>query len=745
MKTNAWQLCENKFTLKTAKAWEGLFTLGSGYLHARGSLEEHFHDDPQETTYLRMPGNVTAEKRRPSKAKWGTYVPGVFDMHPTLKNEMVNLPWFLDLVPSVAGEKLDMEASRISGYQRTLDLRTATLCRELTWKTQSGASIQVRFERFISADSTALSVQRLVLDADRAVQVDLRAGLDADVRTSGFDHLAKVAFKQAGKAVISCQVSTFSKITVDTACALSGGGGGWKYVAKERRAWLEGKVRLTPGKPVVIEKRSAVTTSRDPVKRNPVALLKAIEAQSYEALHARHAVLWEARWQSCDVEIEGDAATQMALRVSLFHLLRTHVPGDDRVSIDAKGYAGDAYFGRFFWDTEMYLLPFYLYTDPQRARTFCDFRVHTVPGAKVNAKRYGYKGIRYAWESDADGVDGCPNWQYGDHEVHITADVVYGMAHYARAAEPEYVCGPAATAIVETARYWMDRIDRRPDGSPVLLGVMGPNEYTPISSNNAYTNWLVSFNLRLAAEVGKQGGATPREIQEFKRTAEALPIPRRKNLVLQCDGFDELAEPRFKQLWLDRTQGYANQVSQERMYRTKCLKQADTLLLMTLFPDQFTDAECRAAWDYYLPLTTHDSSLSAGIHALMALRLGLKKEAWSFFQDGLYKDVDVAHGGAEEGIHIAGCGCNWIVVVMGFAGMSTAMESEHLRLNPKLPAQLTRIAFPVVWKGVPVFIELTRGVCGVTNRGPKPLKVQVGGRVASIGSGKSMTFPIKGA
>ena len=742
MTSNTWQLCEKTFSLKTARAWEGLFTLGSGYLHTRGSMEEHFHDDPQNTTYLRMPGNVTAEKKRASKAKWGTYVPGVFDPHPTLNNEMVNLPWFLELVPWVDGEKLDMEAGCISGYRRVLDLRTATLSRELIWKTRAGAIVRVRFERFISAANPALSVQRIGLASDRQVNVDLRAGVDADVRTSGFDHLAEFSFRRPDQATVACRAATHSQITVTTAFRLSGGSNAWNYAARERKAWLEGRVRLASGKAVSIEKRSAVTTSRDPVKRDPLNILRAVESRSYEELHARHAALWDERWRGCDVEIAGDAPTQMALRVSLFHLLRTHVPGDARVSVDAKGYAGDAYFGRFFWDTEMYLLPFHLYTDPARARTFCDFRVQSMPGARANAKRYGYKGIRYGWESDSHGLDGCPNWQYGDHEVHVTADVVYGMAHFARAADPAYVRGPAATAIVATARYWMDRLDRRPDGRPVLLGVMGPNEYTPISNNNAYTNWMAAFNLRLAAAVGRHGGATRREILEFRRAADGLPIPRRKGLVLQCDGFDELADPRFEQLWRDRRQGFANQVSQERLYRTRCLKQADTLLLMTLFPDSFTDAECRTAWDYYLPLTTHDSSLSAGIHALMALRLGLGKEAWDFFQQGLYKDVDVAHGGADEGIHIAGCGSNWMVVVLGFAGMRTAMQSEQLSLHPRLPGKLRRIAFPVVWKGQRAFIELTRGACVVTNRSAKPLKVEVGGRRATVRAGQSLPFRV---
>jgi kojibiose phosphorylase len=734
-----WQLLETAFSPATSRAWEGLFTLGSGALHVRGSLEEHLLGAPQNETYLRLPANVTAEKPRDAKAKWGTYVPGVFGPHPTLNHEMINLPWFLDLTPVVADEKLDMEASTVEGYSRRLDLRTATLIREFTWKTRAGAAIRARFERFISAARPSLSVQRLVLSADRAVEVDIRAGIDADVRTSGFDHLTSFRFARTDARTFACAVQTNGDDTVTIAARLLTPAP-LTYRSEARRARLEGRLRLEPGRETAIEKRCAVATSRDLAPGKPEAVLDQTERLDVASLHAEHAAVWEERWSRSAVEIDGDDRSQLALRASTFHLLRAHVPGDARVAIDAKGYAGDAYFGRFFWDTEMYLLPFYLYTDPARARTFCDFRVHTLPGARENARRYGYRGARYAWESDARGTECCPSWQYGDHEVHVTADVAHGFAHYAAGADAGYLRGPAAEAIVESARYWLDRIDRRSDGRPVLLGVMGPNEYTPLSSNNAYTNWMVRFHLRLAAQIGAAGGASPAECAEFRRVGDSLPIPRRGDLIWQCDGFDDLADPRFDELWPDRSRGFANQVSQERLYRSKCLKQADTIMMMALFPEDFTDAECRAAWEYYLPYTTHDSSLSAGIHAIMALRLKRDADAWEFFQKGLYKDLDVEHGGAAEGIHIAGCGCNWMVVVFGFAGLRTALQADRLTLSPRLPAAIGTLSFPLVWKGLAVRVEITAGRCRVANGGARPMPVRVWGQDDLLAPGAAREF-----
>jgi len=271
----------------------------------------------------------------------------------------------------------------------------------------------------------------------------------------------------------------------------------------------------------------------------------------------------------------------------------------------------------------------------------------------------------------------------------------------------------------------------------VLLGVMGPDEYKPISNNNAYTNRMVSFALRAAAEVGEAAGVGVEEREHWRRLAGELPIPRADDgvLILQCEGFDRFAEPDFERLWKDRCRPFAAQVSQERLYRSKCLKQADVLMMMSLFPDEFSDAEVRRAWDYYLPYTTHDSSLSAGVHAIVACRLGLADAAWEFWQRAKAIDLDIEHGGAAEGIHIANAGAVWQMAVFGFAGMRTAMQADVLTLSPRLPAAWSRLAFPIVWKGAAAYVDVERDGVTVTNRGSRPLEVCVHGEPRTIPPG----------
>ncbi|MBL8131725.1 MAG: glycoside hydrolase family 65 protein [Anaerolineae bacterium] len=734
----SWSLIEPEpFDSAALRGWEGLFTQGSGYLHTRGSLEEHLSGAPQNVTYLRRPANVTAEQFPQMKSKWGTFVPGIYGNHPLMGKEMANLPSFLGIAPFIDGERLELETSAIIIHRRALDLRTAVLSRIVRWRTHSGSTVDVTFERFASAARPHLFVQRMTVTCDAAAQIAIHAGIDSDVRTSGYDHAARVSFERVAGDQMRCEFALDTGDQVQIAAWVSlgtaAGETDWQYNDERRAASLSATIACSAGQTIHFEKRSAVTSSFD---RQPADLDALLSLDTgFDALLAEHETIWRRRWEGADVIIDGDVESQRTLRLALYHLMRAH-PGDNRLAIDPKAYAGDAYRGLYFWDTEMYLLPFFLYTEPERGRMLTDFRIGALDGARKNAATFGYAGARYPWESDADGAEQCPNWQYRDHEVHVTADVVYGLAHAARASDDlGYLTRDAAAVLRETARYWLERIDRRPgDPYPSLLGVMGPDEYAPITSNNAYTNRLVAFALDQASAAAEGDAAR----EQWIATARTLPIARRADgLVMQCEEFERFAEVDFAALWRDRSQGFASQVSQERLYRSRCLKQADVLLLMMLFPDEFSDEEVRQAWDYYLPYTTHDSSLSPGVHAVIALRLGLMDQAWAFWQRSLTLDLD---GGAEEGIHIAAQGMNWQIAVLGFGGLKTAMQADILTLTPRLPDRWARLAFPVLWKGQRAFVEATHSVVTVENRSNRPLEAQVNVFRRRIPAGERVAF-----
>jgi kojibiose phosphorylase len=352
-----------------------------------------------------------------------------------------------------------------------------------------------------------------------------------------------------------------------------------------------------------------------------------------------------------------------------------------------------------------------------------EFRLNTLEGARRNASLYGYRGARYPWESSVTGDEQCPNWQYADFEVHVTADVAHGIKHCHAATGDDDLAFRAAETLVETARYWASRVERRADRSVNLNGVMGPDEYTCFSNNNAYTNEMVKralgFTLETLKALERQRpaqhaalverlGIARAELADFGSIAAALPVRARADgVVMQCDHFENLESIDFDAVWTDRSRPFGHFISQERNYRSRALKQADVLMLAYLFPAEFPLQRLAANYDYYVPLTTHDSSLSCVVHSVLAARLGRHEEAYRLFERALDIDLDAAAGGAAEGIHIANCGGIWQAVVMGFAGMRWAYESTAPSFKPRLPRHWTSVEFPLRHRGRLYAVRIT--------------------------------------
>lgn len=758
--SSAWSLSETAFDVRNNRHYEGLFAIGSGPLQQRAALEEGLADDPQDVEYLRVMGNVTVEQFPDFKSRVGTYLPGVSGPHPTCRDELINLPAIHGLIIFAAGQRLDMQRCTLRDYERRLDLRTARLSRQFVWQTQTGALLRIRFERFISAQRRFLMPLHCSVEHLSGPPTELRfiATLDAEVRTNGFDHFTSVDITGEHEP-ITLAVRTNGGTDVAAAALVTGSRSvAWSVDAQSRWVGLSGGLTLDPDQVVHVTKFAALTSSRH-VRGAPVDAARRMvwdaAGVGYEQLALEHDAVWETRWNATDVVVEGDPASQLALRASLYHMLRAVVEDDPRVAIDAKAAAGEAYCGRYFWDTELFILPLFLYTRPQVGATLARFRHRSLPGARRNAQRYGYPGARYAWESAPSGDDNCPNWQYADHEVHVTADAAYGLWH-AHLVNPDdaALLREAVEVLIETSRYWVARLhhDAVHDRYDMLM-VMGPDEYTPFSRNNAYTNRLAALNLALAQEGYAKLRATaadaadklaaqlqlqPGELEHYADVARKLPIPRDavRDLVLQSADFFSYEPLDFAQVWPDRRKRIGAVVSQERLYRSQVLKQADVVQLMVLFPQEFSAAQMRLAYDTYEPLTSHDSSLSKPMHALLAAWLGLDDVAWRMWQDAV--GLDLQSGEAAEGIHAACAGANWQVAVFGFAGVRTRMQAEVLHLEPHLPAAWQRLRFPFVWDGQSLQIDITRAAVTIVHGGTRPVAARVRGRDLTLTPGQTV-------
>jgi kojibiose phosphorylase len=439
--------------------------------------------------------------------------------------------------------------------------------------------------------------------------------------------------------------------------------------------------------------------------------------KGWEELYENHTKVWTEKWKYSDIKITGDIKAQLALRTSIYHLIRSNCENDPRVAICAKGYAGEAYFGHYFWDTEINMLPFFIHTNPKAARDLIMFRYNTLDGARKNAKDYGYQGARYAWESSVSGEEQCPCWQYADHEIHITADIVYAMWHYVNGTgDFEFIWDYGIDIMIETARYWVNRVDVNKNGYYELLGVMGPDEYLPMTMNNAFTNRIVKFSLNKTVEcletisktdsnkykaIEKRLTLKSDEIKRFKEVGDNLMLPYDENTVVipQSEDFQNYADLDFDVIWKDRTKPFGHFISQEKNYRSKALKQADVIQMMMMFPGDFTLEQLNNSYDYYEPITTHDSSLSAAVHGITAAWMGRMKEAEKFLKKVMDIDMSIEKKGAAEGIHIANCGGLWQMVVYGFAGLKSAMWNNEICLEPHLPEKWEELEFTLAWHG----------------------------------------------
>lgn len=700
---------ENRdFSREDNKHFEGAMTQGNGYMNLRASFEEDLDGEEQGERYWRLPANVTLEKIRNPVSKWGLYVPGIYGKHPILGEELVNLPYLPGINLYCHNERFDMRLSRYSGYERSLDMRNGILRRSLTWETLAGP-LEVCWERYLSMAEKHCLFQRITFCAREDMELTVENFLDGGVTTNGYDHIESFEGICGGGLEMYLTLDSGQQVGMKSVCRIPGEAKA-VYKRQGRRIAETFRLDLKNQEEAVVEKAGIVVTDADEaeepgnLKGRIQDLIRGLRDPDSDL--SEHCRIWEQLWRQSDVEIDGDDSLQFHLRFSIYHLLRS-ANDSSRVAVDAKGYAGEAYFGHYFWDTEIYLLPFYIYTCPEQAKRLVSFRYHTLDGARRNAKSYGYRGARYPWEACVSGEEQCSNWQYADLEIHVTADVIYGLCKYCElTGDEEFLRREGLEMLLETARYWASRAEKRKGGWH-LTGVMGPDEYLPFTADNAYTNYMVSDSLCRTLEVLEGAdeetraafGVTPEECMLFDEIRRNLYIPydRERKFIWQSADFAHFEDIDFDKVWTDRSRPFGNCISQERNYRCKALKQADTVALMYLFRERFSREIKKNCIAYYENITTHDSSLSYIVHSLVYGDLGDKKASYDYAVKSMRLDWE--DQGAAEGIHIANAGGLWQGVVCGFGGLLGVDESGRPLVRPQLPEHIVRIRYPVSLKG----------------------------------------------
>ncbi|WP_454129093.1 glycoside hydrolase family 65 protein [Microbacterium aurum] len=776
-----WRLIEKRFSLDDVGVTETLFTLGNGYLGLRGNHPEggHAHEH-------------------------GTFINGFHETFPIRHAEqaygfaevgqtIINAPDAKVMRVYVDDEPLDFDTADIREYERVLDMRRGVLTRHLRWVTPAGKDVQIDVDRLVSFDEKHLAVMRLtvtVLNSDAPVTIacqlvnrqdgeDVYGGTAPGTQRAGFDprKAEKIAervlapqeyWQEGGRTALSYRV-TESGMTIavvadhliDTENEYSARTSVEPDIAKNVF-----RVQAKAGVPVTVTKLVSYHTSRGVPTRELVdrgrRTLDRVAAEGVQSAYDRQAEWLDGFWRRSDVVIEGHADLQQATRWCLFQLAQAAARADG-LGVPAKGVSGSGYSGHYFWDTEIYVLPFLTYTTPQWARNALRMRYLMLPAARRRAAQLNEAGALFPWRT-ISGEEASAYYAAGTAQYHINADVSFALGKYVRATgDDDFLYREGVDIAVETARLWATLGFWRynEDGQPEVFhihGVTGPDEYTTVVNDNLFTNVMARFNLRFAARVvremaeaapedyalmAKRLDLDPAEPDAWDAAAEAMHIPYSEGLGIHPQ--DEVFLER--EVWdLESTPPEQRPLLLHFhplvIYRYQVLKQADVVLALYLQGNHFTDEEKLADFEYYDPLTTGDSTLSAVVQAILAAEVGYQDLALQYFAQSIFVDLGDLHHNAADGVHVASAGGVWTALVAGFGGMRD--HYGELSFDPRLPEAWPSLSYTLHWRGTELKVRITRDAMTVDAAGGGPVSFSVRGASVTVEPGGSVTVPLDG-
>ena len=730
-----WLLVEDGFVLAREHEVESLFAVGNGATGTRGSLEEG------------------SDFSAPA-----TFVAGVF-FHPEPPGavpELITFPNWAGMKVWVNGSMLSMKEGGVLEHRRILDLKHAILHREWRQSDPNGRITRFRSLRLASLADRRLLLQQVFLTAENYClsltiesSIELEPGLEMP---ADWKHESRVECpnllpltlrlpegKVAAEFCVASQVLPMEKHRVE------------RRVEVQPRRLVE-SYRIQAAAGAECEFRRFVSVSR--VKDNEYApravahARAAVSAGISPALSA-HKSEWQARWQAADVLVDGDEPLQKALRFAAYHLISAGNPEDSYSSIAARALTGHAYKGHVFWDTEIYMLPFFIATHPATARALLEYRYHTLPAAREKACKAGYRGAMYAWESADTGEEVTPAVaitpmgealpvRNGEMEVHITADIAYGIWQYWKATgDDSFLLNFGAEIILEAARFWAGRGSLEADGLYHIRHVIGPDEYHEDVDDNAFTNLMAGWNLRRAAEIANllenrwsdrwsdlrdQLHLTASEVSLWPTLADVMATGFNSESLLfeQFSGYfskEQIDLRKFE----PRSASVDVILGHERVQQTNIVKQADVLMAIYLLWEELRPEIRKANFLYYEPRTAHGSSLSPSIHALLAARLGEMELAQRYLQQSEEIDLSNNMGNAAGGVHAGAIGGLWQAAVFGFAGLQLC--SETVTLSPNLLPHWRRLSFPLQWRNHDLYISIQHEALKVKAAGTDSIKI----------------------
>ncbi|MCD8301321.1 MAG: glycoside hydrolase family 65 protein [Clostridiales bacterium] len=752
---NEWILREDGFDPIHLGKCEAIMCLGNGYLGLRSAAEERYLGETRDLLI-----NGTFNKADPEAV---TELPNAADM------SCIEL-W-------INGERFCLDQGQTLYYSRELNVRRAELTRRVEWVSPRGDRVKLIFRRVVSADHLHAFAARVeVVPVSGDMDITVKSGIDGRVTNTGFQHFTEGSKRFFDNRYIQYIARTTQS---DVSFVENTGHRFWtggreadikpQIYMDTRRVYAAYDITVPAGESLVIEKHSNVYTSRDnDVEGMTVAEIQALSlgavkeqlAYGYERLAADTARIWQEKvWDRVPITIEGNDHDQFAIRFAQYHMNIMVPAHDSRMNIGAKGLSGEGYRGHCFWDTEIFLLPYYTFTQPEIARKLEEYRYLSLPGAHKKAAHNGYQGAMFPWEAawlddgevtpeymDVDILTGLPVkvWS-GFIEQHITADVAFGVwQYYTISGDQDYMDRYGYELIFDTARFWVSRLEDKcrqihetvdeatgeklfsetvtEDGLYHICDVVGPDEYKEHKTDNAFTNYLAVWNMKKAMEYYELLKGSRREI--FDRLNEKLglddyyalwsekadrvflPIPGENGVLPQDSTYLTLKDIDLsKYKAQDFVGGIMRDYNLTQINQIQVSKQADVLVLFFLMEDLFPHQVKEATWKYYAERTLHDSSLSLCSHAVLAADMREMDMAYDFFSKSVDIDMGPVMTTSDAGIHAASFGGIWQGVVYGFGGLR--MLGGKLRIDPALPKEWSGLKYTFIWKGQDIAVDIT--------------------------------------
>ena len=759
-----WTITETSFDRKYNYRNETTFSLSNGYIGTRGTFEEAYDfdiDTGLEGNFVN--GFYESEQIRYGEANFGS---------PLFSQSLLNLPNMKETRVLLEDEWFTMEEGTIEDYSRTLHMKDGVLKRSLVWTSPRGRKAEIRFQRLVSFEmKNIMAIRVQVTPLNFSGKIQFRSRLQADVENHTrktnpiVDYgpfgrrLEPLRLEGEGHRLYYEGITKNSRLTVACGCGHRVSGGrcetGWEFCTGE----LEGMAVLTAeakeGSAVVLEKMLCYSTDLDlpaeDLRGFILDTLEEAEQKTFGGLEKSQKAYMGRFWDTADIRIQGkdSQALQQGLRFNLFHILQS-AGRDGRTGMGAKGLSGEGYEGHYFWDTEMYVLPVFVYTEPETARRLLDYRYGTLEQARERARILGHdKGALFPWRT-INGEEASTYYPLGTAQYHINADIAYALSLYLQVTgDVDYLKEKGAEILIETARVWADvgSFAECKGGRYCICSVTGPDEYNVLVDNNFYTNLMARENLRDAkgaveylarhdrealARLKKKLDFSEEEWKLWQKIIDHMyfPYDEARQVYPLDDGFmmrrpwDESRKKKKKRAWL-----YENYHPLFIM-RHRMSKQADAILGMYLHSHLFTKEEIRRNYDFYQEVTLHHSSLSTCIFGIVACDIGYYDEAYRYFSQSARMDLDDYHHNFYAGIHGANMAGTWQAVVNGFAGLRC--QETRLKFSPSLPSEWESYSFKLRYKRALLRIGVSRGQAEFTLEEGEKITFYIGGKEICI-------------